>query len=104
MDDLDHLLAGGEAFQYLLPHGALPHRGYEVLHYLEIDVGFQEGQTDLPHRLVDIFLVQFTFTAQAAQGILQLFSQASEHSFLPYRCRIDQAPRAIVTPLNFSLP
>ena len=41
IDDLDHLLGGGQAFHDLLSHGALGHLCAEVLCNLVVDIGFQ---------------------------------------------------------------
>ncbi len=48
MDDFDDMLRRAETLHQLQPHGPLPDPRHEVLDHLEVHVGFQEGQTDLP--------------------------------------------------------
>ena len=45
VDDLDHLLGGGQAFHDLLAHGPLGHLVAEVFGHFIVDVGFQQGRS-----------------------------------------------------------
>ena len=64
VDDLDHLLGGGQALHDLLAHGALRDLGTEVFGNLVVDIGFQQGHPDLAHGCLDIGLGQFAVAAQ----------------------------------------
>src|SRR5437870_872824 len=68
---LHDLLAGREALQYLLTDRTLPNPGDEVLDDLEVDVGFEQRETDLAHRARDRFLVQLSTPAKITDGALQ---------------------------------
>ena len=50
--------AGVSDLQHLLADRALAHRGDEVAHDLEVDVGFEQRAAHLAHRLVDVGLGQ----------------------------------------------
>ena len=64
IDDLDHLLGGGQTFHDLLTHGALGHLCAEVLGNLVVDISFQQSHPHLAHGGFDICLGQLTVTAQ----------------------------------------
>ena len=64
VDDLDHLLGGGQALHDLLPHRAFRDLGAELLRHLVVDVGFQQGHPDFAHRGLDVGLGQFAVAAQ----------------------------------------
>ena len=64
IDDLDHLLGGGQALHDLLTHGALGHLCAEVLGNLIVDIGFQQSHPHLAHGGLDICLGQLAVTAQ----------------------------------------
>ncbi len=73
IDNLDDLLARGEAFQDRGCQRALPDPGQEVLHHLEIDIGLEKGQTHLPQGLVDILFAKSSLAGQALENLSQLF-------------------------------
>ena len=58
VDDLHDLLAGREALRHLLAERALLDRCDEVLDDVEVDVGLEQRETDLAHRLGDRLLVE----------------------------------------------
>ena len=64
IDNLDHLLGGGQALHDLLPHRAFRDLGAELLRHLVVDVGFQQGHPDFAHRGLDVGLSQFAVAAQ----------------------------------------
>ena len=64
IDDLDHLLGGGQALHDLLSHGALGHLCAEVLGNLIVDISFQQSHPHLAHGGLDICLGQLAVTAQ----------------------------------------
>ena len=79
MHDLHDLLPGGEALQDVLAGRALPHLGDEVLDDLEVDVGLEQREPDLAHRLRDRLLVEAALAAQVAEGVLELVGEGVEH-------------------------
>ena len=64
VDDLDHLLGGGQALHDLLAHGALRDLGAEVFGNLVVDIGFQQGHAHLAHGGFDVGLGQLAVAAQ----------------------------------------
>ncbi len=80
VDDLHDLLAGRQAREHLLADGALAHGGDERLDHAEVDVGLEQGEPDLAHRPIDVFLAQGSTRAQVAQRGLQLVGKRLEHA------------------------
>ena len=72
VDDLHDLLAGVEALQDVLAGRALAHLRDEVLDDLEVDVGLEQREPDLAHRLRDRLLVEAALAAEVAEGVLEL--------------------------------
>ena len=70
VDDLHHLLAGGEALQHFAADGPLLDLGAEILGHLVVDVRFQQGHADLAHGGVDVGLRQGAAVPQLAEYIL----------------------------------
>ena len=68
VDDLDHLLAGGEAVEDVAPDGLLADTCHEVLDDLEVHVGFEQGEPDLAHRGLDVGLADPAAAGQVAEG------------------------------------
>ena len=64
VDDLDHLLGGGQALHDLLTHGTLRDLGTEILGNLVVDIGFQQGHPHLAHGGFDVGLGQLAVAAQ----------------------------------------
>ena len=79
VDDLDHHLGGGDALDHLLPDGALTHLAHKVLDHRQRHVGFQQGDADLPQRLLDVALAQGPPPAQPVEDAGQSFGQTFEH-------------------------
>ena len=72
VDDLHDLLAGVEALQDVLAGRALADLRDEVLDDLEVDVGLEQREPDLAHRLRDRLLVEAALAAEVAEGVLEL--------------------------------
>ena len=79
MDDLDDLLSGVEAAEHVLADGALLHRRDEIAGDLEVDVGLEQRQADLAHRLRDRLLVEAPLTAEIAERDLKPAGEHVEH-------------------------
>ena len=79
MDELDDLLTGVEALEDVVPEGVRLHARDEVLDDLEVDVGLEEREPDLAHRLVDGVLVQPLGAAEVTQGRLEPVGEGIEH-------------------------
>ena len=71
MHGLYDLLARRDALQHLLSERALAHLGDEVLDDLEVDVGLEQGQADLPHGTRDRLLVELAAAAEVAERTLE---------------------------------
>ena len=79
MHELDDLLAGVEALEDVVPERLGLHPGDEVLDDLEVDVGLEQREADLAHRLVDGVLVQPPGAAEVTQGRLEPVGESVEH-------------------------
>ena len=71
-DDLDNLLPGRKRGKHFFAHGFSSHLLDELLHYLEVNVGFEERHANLAESLLHIFGRQFPFAAQVLENALQL--------------------------------
>jgi hypothetical protein len=72
IDDLDHLLDGGQAPQQLAAHSPLTQLGDEALDDFEVDVGLQQRQPHLLHGKVNVLLGQLALGPKAREHGLQL--------------------------------
>ena len=79
MNDLDDLLAGLNALDDFLAEGFGFNAIDEIAGNLEIDIGFQQSQTDFTERITDVGLGDFAETSQVAEAVLQLAGQGIEH-------------------------
>ena len=64
VDDLDHLLAGGEAFEHLAADGARGDDFDKVLDHEEVDVRFQQREFNLAHGFVYVRLGELSAPVQ----------------------------------------
>ena len=71
--NLDDLLAGRKRSQYLLADRLRLNLVDELLDDFEVDVGFQQRQTDLAQRFLDVFFAENGLAAQALKGALEFF-------------------------------
>ena len=70
VDDLDDLLGRREALGQLGPGRLLLDPADEALDDLEVDVGLEEGEADLPGHLVDLLVPQAAAAADAGVEIV----------------------------------
>ena len=83
VDDLHDLLAGREALRDLGAGRALLHLGDEVLDDLEVDVGLEQGETDLAHGPREVLLGEDATPPQVAESGLQLVGKGVKHVWGP---------------------
>ena len=79
VDDLDHLLAGRQAVEHLVPDRPLADARHEVLDDLEVDVGLEQREADLAHGGVDVGFADPAATGQVAERLAEPIAQGVEH-------------------------
>ncbi len=70
MDNLDNLLAGGQAFQHIPTDSLFRYNGNELLYNLEINVSLKKGHTNFTHGLLDVLLGKLTVTPELFKDIV----------------------------------
>ena len=70
---------GSRPFSTSCAERALAHRRDELLDDLEVDVGLEQGQADLPRRARDGLLVEARAAAEVAEGVLEAVGERVEH-------------------------
>jgi len=71
-DDLDDLLRGAEGIENFLALRLFADALDEFLDDLEVDVGFEQSDTDLLQGRIHIGLGEFAFSAQVFEDALEL--------------------------------
>ena len=79
VDDLHDLLARSQALREVHPDELLADPRDEIPDDPQVDVRLQQGQPDLPQRLVDVGLAQPAPSAQPAEDRVEAVGQALEH-------------------------
>ena len=79
VDDFDHLLAGGEAFQDGGVQGAFLDFSHKVPGYPKVHIGFQQGTAHLPQGVVNILFGQAAFAGKPVKDAGQLVGQVLKH-------------------------
>ena len=79
VDDLDDLLAGGQALEDLVADRPLADARDEVLDDLEVDVRLEERETDLAHGGIDVGFADPAAAGQRAEGLAQPVAEGVEH-------------------------
>ena len=79
VDDLHDLLAGVEALQDIRAQAALLHGLRELLDDLEVDVGLEQREADLPHRAVDVGLGQLAAAADVGKRRAEALGELVKH-------------------------
>ena len=75
VDDLDDLLAGGDAFDHILADAFGFDRLDEFGDHVEVDVRIQQRQPDFPHRVGDIRLGQGALPPQLPENVVEFVAQ-----------------------------
>ena len=70
--DADELLLRREALEHLLPHRLGFHRVEKTAHHFEVDVSFQQAETDLAQGVIDVALGDLALTAEPLKGQFKL--------------------------------
>ncbi len=76
---LDDLLTGVKPAQHRRAQGALTNVGHELLDDAEVDIGLQEGESDLAERDVEVGLRDLRLAAKALGDRLEACGQGFEH-------------------------
>src|SRR5215470_5770357 len=69
-NDLDDLLRGAEALKHILPDGLDSDLVGELLHDLEVHIGFKQRHADFLQGLVDVLFGQAAFASEVLEGAL----------------------------------
>ena len=78
-DDLDDLLRRRQAAEHVLPQRPIPHAVDERLDDLEIDVGFEQRETDLAERGLHVLRRQPCLAPQGLEDVLKAITERLEH-------------------------
>ncbi len=73
VDDLDELLAGGDARHHLFAQGLLLHPFEEVLRHLVVDVRLKEGYPHFAQRVLDVALAQLAVALHLLEYYVKSF-------------------------------
>jgi hypothetical protein len=79
VDDLDDLLTGRDGSGHFLANAFLPDPIDEFPGHTEMDVGGKQGGPHFLERVGDIFVGQFTDSADVPYGLAEPFGQCLEH-------------------------
>ncbi len=79
MNDLDDLLAGGEAPRHLGTDGPLSDPSEQARHHVDVDVGFEQGEANLPESRIDVVGGQAPLGAQPIEDAAQVAGEGLEH-------------------------
>jgi hypothetical protein len=80
VDDLDDLLAGIEHLRARRPHRLGLEAGDDVARHGDVDVGIEQGGTDLAGHLVDVGLGEAALAAEALDDAVEAGGQVLEHA------------------------
>ena len=93
VDDLDDLLGGRQAARQVGADALLADAPDEVLDDLEVDVGLEQGDPDLPQDLFDLALAQPTAALELAEDSLETIAQRLKHAWTRVLTSGGSAPR-----------
>ena len=103
VDDLDDLLGGVEGAADLGTERPLAHRGGELPHHRQRDVGVEQGDPDVADRRVDVGLGQAALAPEALEGDGQAVREAGEHGPQANRRRLVRVFSRDSTPSHASI-
>src|SRR5262249_12894609 len=92
MDDLDDLLGGGEALREVGLETHLADASDKVFYDLEVDVGFEQRETDLAQHLIDVFFTERAAASEPGEDRVEAIGEGVEHA-VPQATR--RAPAAL---------
>ena len=73
MNNLHHHLPWGEAECHFLAEGFGFNPFQEKFNGLHIDIGLEKGEADFLEGILDVFLADFSLTAEVLENLLDLF-------------------------------
>ena len=79
VDDLDHLLTGGNTFENGFAEAVHAHFIDEFFCHFHIDVGIQQCQADLAHGISDIAFSKMRFAAQLLEYFAEFITEIIKH-------------------------
>ena len=75
MENLNDLLAGRDAAQHLFAQRLFFDPGDEILRDLVIDIGFEQSEPHLTHRVADVRFADRTMPAQVLKDVLKFVAE-----------------------------
>ena len=78
VDDLHDLLRRVERLVDLVAQGALAHPAGELLDHVEVDVGVEQGATNLADGAVDIRRAELALAAKVLEGVREAIGEVSK--------------------------
>src|SRR5207302_8234238 len=79
VDDLDDLLRRTQALREVEADGLFLDAGDDTLNDAKVDVGFEQGQADLPQDLVDLWLTERAAAAEVLEDRVEAIGKCVEH-------------------------
>ena len=86
MDDFDDLLGWAEGGDDLRAEGFGLDVGDERVDDGEVDVGLEEGETDLAHGVGDVLGRDGALAAEVLEGALEFVGEGFKHGWFKYSC------------------
>ncbi|MPM55162.1 hypothetical protein SDC9_101955 [bioreactor metagenome] len=80
--DLDHLLPRGHALEDGFAEAVGPDLFHKFARHVDIDVGVEQGEADVAHRVGDIALAEAGLAAQPLEEIAQFVAQIIKHAMI----------------------
>jgi signal recognition particle subunit SRP54 len=79
IDDTDDLLRAVEGLEDLGAHGTLADSVDELAHHAEVDIGFQQSDSNLAQGLIEVLFGYGAVTGEAAKNALEFVAKRVEH-------------------------
>src|SRR5437660_5943389 len=79
VENLNDLLARRNASEHRFAKRFFFDSGNEFFGDVKIDIGFEQRETDLAQRRIDVLLADFSVTAETLKDLLQLVAQLRKH-------------------------
>jgi len=99
-DDFDDMLPGRQTFEDIPPHGLSPNAIDEVFDNVEIDIGFEQRQTDLFQRLGHVLFLQDTGAPEFPERAFKFAGQCGKHEDPVRFEKTAEKPFSLAVPLK----